>query len=141
MDQNHPPLLSRLSEPETPPDLLDRVMGAIRRARVRRLRVRFALFVSGFAASVGYAAVNWPLLWEEIRTSSFVEFLLLAASDPDVVFANGKDFAYGLLEALPLEAMLAAFAGAFFLLAAVVLTDALRHIRRMPHINHSVPST
>ena len=124
--------LFRATERPTPADLFDRVMAAIQRARLRQAGSRFAIALVGFLASIGYAILNWSTIAAEIQASPFFGFVRLAISDPDIVFANGKDFLFGLLEALPLGTVLLVLLGIFFFISTAVMTDALRHARRAP---------
>ncbi len=123
--------------PVAPPaGLFDRVMAAISVARLRQLRVRFAVLLTGLAASVAWTFANWQALGLEVRTSSFFETARLAMSDPDVVFSNLKDLALGLLESVPLWGILAVLLVAFFLVGAAAFGEAVRTARRDQHLPH-----
>ncbi|HWR00020.1 MAG TPA: hypothetical protein VN397_04220 [Candidatus Methylomirabilis sp.] len=137
MDTDHRPLLSRLPFPETPPSLYERVMHAIDRARTSRLRARFALAVSGFVVSIGAAVASWSAVWTELRESSFVDFVRLAASDPDIVFMNAKDLLLGLAETIPLGTVLLVLLVAFCGVGVAAFADAWRDLRRTRFIHYS----
>lgn len=136
MDHN---LLSRLPPVGAPPNLFERVMRAIKRARTRRLRVRFALASSGLGISLAYAVVSWSAVWIELRESSSFEFFRLVVSDPDVVLSHMKDLALGVAETLPFAMIILTLVIVFCLIGSVAIADALRHVRRSRPIHHLTP--
>jgi hypothetical protein len=138
MTDNEFRLLSQLPEVVSPADLTARIIKTIAAAKTRRIRVRFAAVLSCFLASLGYAAMNWAALWADIRTSSFYSLLRLAVSDPDVAFANLTDFVLGLLETLPLGAMLLVLVSVFFLVITAALANALRNVKRARFIHLAI---
>ena len=129
-------LLSRLPIVETPPSLFVRVMRAIERARTRRLYVRFAFASSVLTLCVGFAIVYRSAIQVELTETSFVEFMRLIVSDPDIVLKNAKDLALGVIETLPYATILLALAIVVCLVGIVALADALRHIRRSRLTHH-----
>lgn len=133
--------LPLMPDPELPVGLFERVSGAIQRAQLRRLFGRVVLAVLGFAVSLSYAIFEWTSFWQEASSSSFVEFLRLAVSDPDVVMVHVQDFAIGLLETLPISTIFMVSISAFFCIGAVIAFDALRHARRNPHTHSSLSVT
>lgn len=130
-----------LPEDAAPKDLSDRVLDTLWHTRFRRIRGWMVFAFLALVAIIVYAITQWTLVWYEVAGSSFVEFLRLAVSDPDIIFANTKEYIFGLLEALPLGTLLIVFSSAFCLLGLAVLLSALRHLRRAPHPHHPLPST
>lgn len=120
------PLLSRVSDPDCPSDLTKRVLAAVHLSRIREIWRRFFSFLIGLIASIAVVVVNWPLLREEWAASSFGAFLRLAISDPDIIFANAKDYSLGLLESLPAEAIALFVVCVFCLVGVVSLIGSLR---------------
>lgn len=128
------PILSRLPPTDPPPDLALRALLGLRRFRVRRLKRALALVALGFVVSGAYAVWAWPALREEVAGSSFVALAHLAVSDPDVVAAALGDFTLGLLESLPLAALLLASLVLFLLLGAAAALLKIRIVRRPPSL-------
>lgn len=136
MDQIHHHVLSRLPPVETPPSLFERVMRAIERVRARRLYARCAFASSALTLSIGYVAVSWSAMLAELSESSFIEFMRLVYSDPDIVLGNVKDLALGVVETLPYVSIVLTLVIAFSLVGIVALADSLRHLRRTRMIHH-----
>lgn len=130
MTESRVPLLKLLPQPDAPQGLFERVLGAIRTAEIRDIRNRFVASLVGLLAIIGYAAASWSAIWTEIGSSSFVEMLKLAASDPDIVIGNMKELLLGLLETLPLGSITLALIGIFSVVGAIALAKSFRDARR-----------
>lgn len=135
MENDNFPLLSRLAPVAPPADLAERICTAVYRARLRRLRIRFALITAGSAGLFGYAALIRSAIVKEISSSSFGALIRLAISDPDVAFLNAKDFLLGLLESLPLGSLFLALLATFCITALIGFAQALRNVGRQSFVN------
>lgn len=124
------PLLHNLPPIEPPSHLFEQVLNTIESARVRALYGRMAFVFSALALTIGYAWTHLGDLLVEISTSSFVEFLRLSFSDPDIVLANTKDVALGLLESLPTDFLLTLLISSTLAVGLVYLLQMIHSIRR-----------
>lgn len=124
------PLLSHLAPLDPPPYLLGQILHTIESVRMRTLYTRVALVVLGFALVTTYIVNDWVNLWAELSTSSFVEFLRLAVSDPDVILTNIKDVLLGLLETLPVDVLLTLLVSSTLAVSLIYLWQIMRDIRR-----------
>ena len=88
---------------DPPLGLLEKVLGKVRAAQMRKLRVHLGLALIGVMGSILYVAWNWSVILSEVRQTPFFPLLLLVDSDSDIMFANGKDLVFGLLETIPIE--------------------------------------
>ncbi len=132
-----PYLLTHLAEPKLPTNLLQKILSALERAQLRQLRLRYSLMLSGFATSLGYVAWQWSTISQEISSSSFVEFVRLAISDPDIIASYGQDFFLGLLESLPTGTILVISLVIFFLCGAIAIRHMTRNLKRSSSLHHS----
>lgn len=114
-----------------PAELPLRVLQVIHRAHMRRLRLQFVLMCFGFGMSGSYLVANWSVLLEEWQASSFLDYVSLFVSDPDIVFSNVSDSIVGLFEALPATFLVVSLVSAAFLFGAFLFGVTLRHIRRL----------
>ena len=124
------PFLSYLAPLDPPPHLLGQILNTIESVRMRTLYTRVALVVLGFALVTTYAVNDWVNLLAELSTSSFVDFLRLAISDPDVILGNMKDVLLGLLEALPVDALLTLLVSSALAVSLISLVQIMRDLRR-----------
>lgn len=128
-----------LPDIEPPSSLLDRVVQAVNRLRIRALRIRFTTMLIGLVLSligvILYA--NWFL--SEIRESSFWGFLRLGLSDPDIVLTHFSDLAWGLLESIPAISVMVVLISIFFIVAAIGFGQSLRRIRKKTVIHQLTP--
>ncbi len=124
------PLLAHLAPLDPPPHLFNQILNTIASGRMRRLYTRMACVVSGFILVALYAASDWVNLWAELSTSSFMEFLRLTVSDPDVILTNIKDVLLGLLEALPVDVLLTLLVSSTLAVSLIYLWQIMRDIRR-----------
>jgi hypothetical protein len=120
-----------------PAELPLRVLRVIHRAQMRRLRAQFVLMCFGFGMSGTYLVANWSVLLEEWQASSFLDYVSLFISDPDIVFSNVADSIIGLLEALPATLLVVSLVSVAFLFGAFLFGVSIRHFRRLSE--RSVP--
>lgn len=133
--------LPPLTPIEPPASLLERVLDAVMRARIRMLRFRFVSVLIGAIGTILLIGLNVSWLVSEAQGSSFVGFLRLIVSDPDVVFAHATDFGWSLLESLPVATVVVTLTGIFFLLAAFGFGQAFLRARRNVALHHPTHSS
>lgn len=123
------PLLRNLSPIDPPSHLLGQILEAVESARIRALYTRTIFVFSGLALTIGYTWTHLGDLLTEISTSSFVEFLRLSLSDPDIVLTNAKDVAIGLLESLPTDFLLMLLVSSTLAVGLIYLLQMIHSIR------------
>ena len=115
---------------EPPPGLFLRVMSRVHVARLRRLWLGLVTIGTAFVSACVLTALSWQAISAEVMSSTFVGYLRLMLSDPDIVLTNLKDFASGLLESLPLQSILIALLFAVLLVGMATLVQSLRREQR-----------
>ncbi len=115
---------------QTPPALFERILAAIRRIELQRFRVRLVLCVAGFFGSIGFVVFRTSTVWNELQSTSFFAMLHLMITDPDVFLHNLSDTLYGLLEALPVQSILAFLFVTFFVVAAIAVWQSFRRLHQ-----------
>ena len=131
-------LLSHLPHLENPADLDGKILCAVRQAGRRRVQVRLGLAGFGLFSLVGWLGLSWSALATELQASSFFAFVQLAASDPDIVLSSTGQFAYGLLESLPVTALLTLLLGLFVLSGVMAILDGLRNGKTLGRFIHTL---
>ena len=87
--------------PEPPAGLVERAMTGIRLAQARSMRRRFVLLFGATCASAAAFFVSLVAARSALARAGSLEFMSLVFSDAKTVFLYWKDFAYTLLESLP----------------------------------------
>ena len=123
---------------DPPAGLLEKVIGKIQAARLRQIRTRLVLAISGAIGSVAFVLFNGSAIWTELQQSDFFQMLRLFGSDPDVALANFKDWTLGLLESIPIASTLFSLTLLFCLLSVFGLIIALRRTRRETSVQHAI---
>lgn len=125
---------------EPPATLLERVVQAVLRFRIRALRIRFAIMLVGVVGSISIVAVYASWFFSEIQTSPFWGFLRLGFSDPDIVLTHLSDLAWGLLESVPTITVTIVLVGIFFVVAAAGFGSSLLRARKEMVIHQLTPT-
>ncbi len=121
-----PFLLHALPPIEPPKGLFEQTLQAIQCARQRWLYQRLGLALVGFLGCVGYGLWNFEALRAGMAESTFFVFLRLAISDPDIILPHLTELFLGLIETLPLEALLLGTLSSLCLLGSCYLISSLR---------------
>ncbi len=103
-----------------PETLRQNIIRSIQREEVRRMRVAFSLSFAAMLASVFGIIISIRYAMLAFYQSNFFSYASLAFSDTDVVAAYWREFAFSLLETLPL------FAITFSLIAFALFLISLR---------------
>lgn len=123
-------LLHQLPACEPPPDLFEKTLSGVARARKRALYTRFSLAFTGLVMCISYGVWHSQVLQAEFQTSAFFGFIQLAVSDPDILFRSLTDFSLGLLESLPVNLLLL---GSILILCVVGILSLLQRVPRRAH--------
>ncbi|MBU1032870.1 MAG: hypothetical protein ABII13_05260 [Patescibacteria group bacterium] len=133
--------VSSLQQIEADPLLYKRIVNAINAARLRKIRTRLILALCGFMASAAYVVSSLSIFWQELRASSFFEYIRLATTDSDIVFANARNYFTGLLETIPAETALIVCVCSLFFIALIALADAWRSLKNLTLIHSSATNS
>ncbi|OGZ06363.1 MAG: hypothetical protein A2845_01030 [Candidatus Lloydbacteria bacterium RIFCSPHIGHO2_01_FULL_49_22] len=102
MKQNYEELFRRLSKVRAPLGLHQSVIARIDEARLRIMRIKFALFSAfGFASGVALFALVSSTSAKMLE-SGFIDYASLLFSDSGAVLSYWREFSVTLVESLPL---------------------------------------
>lgn len=124
--------MSSLPGPEAPVGLEGRILDKVRRAKRQGIIARLALSLAACAAGLAYMVVQVQGILGAIRQSALYGMLRLVWSDPDIVFGNFQDAAFGLVENIPFGAIALVAGLVFSAICALEFGLAWRHLRRPP---------
>lgn len=120
MKQNYEELFQRLAKVRAPSGLHRSVIAQIDEARLRIMRIKFAVFSTlGFASGVAlFALVSSTSA--KLLESGFINYASLLFSDSGAVLSYWREFSITLIESLPLLGL------TLILLALLTLLQAFR---------------
>lgn len=119
-------LLTHLPIITTPPELYDRILSTVSRAKLRKLRFQAWLLCSSALVTLVYTLSFWGDWVNEFQSSEFVDFFKLLWSDPDIVFASIGTFTIGVLESIPLATSILILINALLILRSLILFRELK---------------
>ncbi len=113
-----------------PEHLAEGVFAAVLEAKIRRLRARLILAGTALVAVLAFAVSAVSSFIEEVKTSSFIDYLRLLVTDSGFVLSHLKEYAQGILEVIPVESIL------FILLAGLLLLGTIGFAQALYHSSH-----
>lgn len=114
--------------PIDPPEyLLTQIESQITFLKQRAARIRFALFSGTTLVSLITTIVAFRYTWGSFAQSSFSAYASLLSSDSSAILLYWKEFAFSLIESLPIMSIIILLATVFTLLLSLKLT--LRYLK------------
>ncbi|MFA6429166.1 MAG: hypothetical protein WCV84_01570 [Patescibacteria group bacterium] len=129
MTQDSTLLFSHIAPVKPPDALYAQILSAVALARARRLRTRFFVALTGLVTTMGYAVFGGFAWRTEWQASSFMSMVRLSISDPDVLFGNGQEYVFAVLETIPMGAITLVCAALFLGASLLAIGDGWRRAR------------
>lgn len=127
-----PTTLFHTSEQPMPPaDLLGRVFARIKAERARAWRLKIAALITASVTAFAALAAALAFAIASFTRSGATAFLKLMITDTSIVAAYWKDFAYSLLETVPIGGLAATLASGA--VVAIILRSLIRTARDHHH--------
>lgn len=117
--QNLKAILARLKPLDPPPHLVAAVMARVHQLASAQARRIFWRAVALATLAVGGLVPATLAVVHQASTSGFFEYLSLFGSDYGAALANWRDYAYSLVESLPIVALALTLLAIFVLMVAV----------------------
>lgn len=115
-----------LTQIDPPLDLLPRIITSITREERHAAQIRAGIFSGTTVLSVIAMVTSFRYAWESFAQSSFSTYASLLSSDGGTLLLYWKEFAFSLIESLPLTGITLLLAAIFILLFSLKLT--LRYV-------------
>lgn len=123
MKNEHVLLFTHLRSVEPRVDLLDRIMNRIDTEKMLvptfRVKIRLILAIIGACAAMTFIVPLWNIFQNDMAQSGFAQFVSLLFSDLDTVVNVWQDYAFSLIESLPLLSLTAILSTVLLLLFAL----------------------
>ena len=116
MNKNSDNLLGKLFEIEPPKGLKGAILARLEKERQKAVFRQKMFFQVGFALCGIGSLIALAVFGKAILVSQFASLLALGFSDLEIVLTVWQDYAFSLLETLPIFSMLAVVAPMFVLL-------------------------
>lgn len=115
-----------------PSGLLERVLTFVDQEVVRRLRLQARLTSFLLISSLAYTSFFWSDWMTRLQTSAVADYARLAWSDPDIVLSSIGTFVSGILESLPVSALLLVLLNLTLAVGAIGFIQRMRTLQRLP---------
>lgn len=129
MNPAHP--FSSLTPITVPDGLLERVLQFVDKEVLRRLRIQAGIASALLVSSVTYTSLFWNDWMAYVQESAFADYVRIALSDPDIVFESIGLFLSGVLESLPISALLLGFLNTLLLVSIIGFLHRLHLLQRL----------
>ena len=103
MRKDYEKLFAHLEPPEPPAGLFDRIIIAIKHEQELRNTKRLVFgFLTLLVISFSAAPFSWELFTNQILDSGMIQFIEIAFSDSNALFASWQEFSLAIAESLPI---------------------------------------
>ncbi len=125
MNQSYEKLFDQMDYPQPATDLLDKIILRIKREERKKIKQQLIIFSLSSMASLVGLILTFLLVRIKIIESGFNQFFSLLFSDLHIVLMYWQNYAFTLLETLPINSLLL-FLGSLLILvisARIILQD------------------
>lgn len=103
MLRDYEKMFGKLEQPEPGDDLFNKIILSIRREeRLRRAKKSFFIFVAMLSISLAAVPFSGLMLINQVRNSDIYYFVVSALSDFGIFVSSWQNFAWAILESLPI---------------------------------------